>query len=407
MLLANDTISQKLFIFTNKYMNRIILIGNGFDLAHGLPTSYKDFINWYWNKWIERLKVSYKSIEKDKLCTFEIVKSSGYEYWQNLFLHIRSDLWSLNGYDAIEKISSYYQLCRFNPCSLLRNICQSINTKGWVDIENEYYKILKQIAIHYTSNPDSFSQEAAKLNNELDFLTSKLTEYLTQIQNKYLTEEQSINSEIEKLIFGYINENDISLEAQERTQLNKAEAIIDNLYGWRPNRIMILNFNYTKTAEIQNNRHHFSDITTNYIHGDLSNPANIIFGYGDELDDDFKNILNLNDNNMLKEIKSVRYLETDNYRKLLEFIESDLFQIYIMGHSCGNSDRTLLNTLFEHKNCVTIKPFYHEKEDGTDDYMNIVQNIMRNFNDMKMMRDRVVNKTRCQSLPQMNLQANS
>ena len=31
-------------------MNRIILIGNGFDLAHGLPTRYEDFINWYWEK---------------------------------------------------------------------------------------------------------------------------------------------------------------------------------------------------------------------------------------------------------------------------------------------------------------------------------------------------------------------
>lgn len=29
-------------------MNRIILIGNGFDLAHGLKTSYKDFIEDYW-----------------------------------------------------------------------------------------------------------------------------------------------------------------------------------------------------------------------------------------------------------------------------------------------------------------------------------------------------------------------
>ena len=28
-------------------MNRLILIGNGFDLAHGLKTSYKDFIFWY------------------------------------------------------------------------------------------------------------------------------------------------------------------------------------------------------------------------------------------------------------------------------------------------------------------------------------------------------------------------
>jgi len=31
-------------------MNRIILIGNGFDLAHGLKTSSNDFINWFWVK---------------------------------------------------------------------------------------------------------------------------------------------------------------------------------------------------------------------------------------------------------------------------------------------------------------------------------------------------------------------
>ena len=29
-------------------MNRLIIIGNGFDLAHGLPTSYKDFIDDFW-----------------------------------------------------------------------------------------------------------------------------------------------------------------------------------------------------------------------------------------------------------------------------------------------------------------------------------------------------------------------
>ncbi|MCH5310422.1 MAG: hypothetical protein J1E57_00415 [Prevotella sp.] len=27
-------------------MNRIVLIGNGFDLAHGLLTSYKHFMLW-------------------------------------------------------------------------------------------------------------------------------------------------------------------------------------------------------------------------------------------------------------------------------------------------------------------------------------------------------------------------
>lgn len=62
-------------------MNRIILIGNGFDLAHGLPTSYKDFINWYWNEWIEKFKKCYKAIEKDELCTISNVQNSGYKYW--------------------------------------------------------------------------------------------------------------------------------------------------------------------------------------------------------------------------------------------------------------------------------------------------------------------------------------
>ena len=71
-----------------------------------------------------------------------------------------------------------------------------------------------------------------------------------------------------------------------------------------------------------------------------------------------------------------------------------------MGHSCGNSDRTLLNTLFEHKNCVSIKPYNYQKDDGSDNYLEIAQNICRNFTDMKLMRDRVVNKMFCEPLSQ-------
>ncbi len=128
----------------------------------------------------------------------------------------------------------------------------------------------------------------------------------------------------------------------------------------------------------------------------------MIFGYGDELDDDYKEFLKREDTECLKDIKSIRYLESIHYRHMLQFIESDYYQIYIMGHSCGNSDRTLLNTLFEHKNCVSIKPYYYQKTDGTDNYMEIVQNICRNFTDMKLMRDRVVNKTFCKPLPQIS-----
>ena len=124
----------------------------------------------------------------------------------------------------------------------------------------------------------------------------------------------------------------------------------------------------------------------------------MIFCYGDELYDCYKEISNKNDNEYLRNVKSIKYLEASNYRELLQFIDSKPYQIYIMGHSCGNSDRTLLNTLFEHKNCVSIKPFYYKKEDGTDNYTDIIQNISRNFKDKKSLRDRVVNKKLCQPL---------
>lgn len=157
---------------------------------------------------------------------------------------------------------------------------------------------------------------------------------------------------------------------------------------------MLLSFNYTPTVKMYSG---YDDIT-NYIHGDLDYPENIIFGYGDELDKDYQEILDRNDNELLNYVKSVKYLETRNYRNLLEFINSGLFQVVILGHSCGNSDRTLLNTVFEHQNCVSIKPYYHKWDDGRDNYLDIVQNICRNFTDMKLFRDRVVNKEQCKTI---------
>ena len=166
-----------------------------------------------------------------------------------------------------------------------------------------------------------------------------------------------------------------------------------------PNRTLLLNFNYTNTAEKLYAKSDDINCELIHIHGELNNPDNpIIFGYGDEMNEDYKKIVDLNNNGYLENIKSIRYLETDNYRKLLSFIDSAPFQIYIMGHSCGNSDRTLLNTLFEHKNCVSIKPYYYQKEDGTDNYIDIIQNISRDFKDMTLMRDRVVNKKYCTPL---------
>ena len=161
---------------------------------------------------------------------------------------------------------------------------------------------------------------------------------------------------------------------------------------------LLVNFNYTNTEKLYIGENK-DKVAVIHIHGELDNPENpIIFGYGDEIDEKYKHIEQKNDNKYLENIKSIKYLETRNYQELLKFIDSGQYQIYIMGHSCGISDRTLLNTLFENKNCLSIKVFYHKKDDGSDNHSDLVRNISRNFKDKSLMRRIVVNKHDCEPL---------
>ena len=180
----------------------------------------------------------------------------------------------------------------------------------------------------------------------------------------------------------------------EKTNFEEIQNIFEEQKKLRPVRIMLLSFNYTATATMYGN----FNLDFNFIHADLEHPETILFGYGDELDKDYQDILDRNDNELLKNVKSVKYLETRHYKDMLEFLMAAPYQVMIMGHSCGNSDRTLLNTVFEHENCVSIKPFYHKWEDGSDNYLELVQNISRNFTNMKLFRDRVVNKEQCKTM---------
>jgi hypothetical protein len=54
-MIPNYEINPDLF---DKYseVNRLIIIGNGFDIAHGLKTSFKDFIEDYYYKILKNIK---------------------------------------------------------------------------------------------------------------------------------------------------------------------------------------------------------------------------------------------------------------------------------------------------------------------------------------------------------------
>lgn len=361
-------------------MNRLVLIGNGFDLAHRLNTSYVDFINWYWKSFGEKILQESTNEVSDILCSFTLKPSQYYLTWPQL--------WSGNhlqrkGNEVVDLLKAHPEFCHFKYKShFFEQINKSIETKRWVDIEREYYRHLARMATLYSTI------DFQGLNKQLEFLRDKLIEYLKKETDK----ETAIIESIESKIYCNILNKEIDVNYDKAHRLDISWGGL----GQEPSNIMLLNFNYTSTPELYTRNH--QNVSINYIHGQLTHPESVIFGYGDELDKEFPHLKEIDNNECLRHVKSINYVEADNYRKMREFIESDLFQVVIMGHSCGNSDRTLLNRLFEHPNCVSVKPYYYIKEDGTDNYNELVQNIYRNFTDMNMMRDRVVSKVRTEPL---------
>jgi len=404
-------------------MNRIVLIGNGFDLAHHLRTKYEHFIDWYWDYRVNGFVNNHTNKSTDCLCTFECLLQ---ETWYSYYFYLPKIFQKLTGKEVVQSIRKDPYRYKVTYSSFFENICKSIETKGWVDIENEYYRLLTEYAL-----TNSNAEYLKGLNEQLNYLKDLLTKYLGFIDKQEVNINESIKSKIyapiklddisvagksilKENVDSWVGQNDIVVRDKiRRYGLNEEgfdEAITyfrDNYKAGKvlftdvprqyllPDAVMLLNFNYTHTAQL----YHNADLGfINYIHGKIDAPQSAIFGYGDELDDDYKRLQKLNDNECLCNVKTIKYQESDNYRKLLSFAESAPYQVCIMGHSCGNSDRTLLNTLFEHKNCISIKPYFYIKEDGTDNYLELIQNISRNFTDMKLMRDRVVNKTYCESL---------
>ncbi|SHH19445.1 AbiH family protein [Flavobacterium defluvii] len=432
-------------------MNRIILIGNGFDLAHGMKTSYNHFIIDYWEKIISKLKnevssniTTYKNVFETDEVKIEDVPGP----W------LKGNWVNGNTFEDLITLLDSQNLELIFKNKFLEILSKKHKEQNWVDIENEYYLLLK----------DSFknkncSYKIEQLNNDLNQIRKLLELYLREVENKFVEnfgnnpidaklksnigykiyspfklkdftetsinkkaeiEFQKIQKDIKALKEDSITSSELSEDNQKiisrigingtikeiRKLLISDSAI--NYFDLMPEEILFLSFNYTFTEKIYsdhtlfdsfNSTHNFKKSNI-HIHGTTEqfDGNDVIFGFGDEIDEDYKSIENLNDNLYLENIKSIKYLETDNYKQLLEFLNSGDYQIFIFGHSCGISDRTLLNTLFEHKNCSSIKSFYHKKGSETDNYSDIVRNISRNFNSKISMRDKVVNKEYCEPL---------
>lgn len=369
-------------------MNKLILIGNGFDLAHGMKTSYKDFILTYFRNIIQTAIDKQSTIKTDafqiNIRNYDLL--SQYKWYSPFLKHLNDEsvlkILKNDEYFSIENrdVHNFFSCAIDN--SIIDLALNSINDVKWVDIEEIYYDELLKLA-----NASSKHPSALYINQHLKFIIAELERYLSDL------ETPKLNKDILQILRKNFNPEDFN--DQEVPLLTCKH-------------ILLLNFNYTKTPNLYRDRLKELAPATEAelinIHGELNNINNpIIFGFGDEMDDHYKTLERKKENSFLDYMKSFGYFRTNNYRRLTRFLKEDYFQVEIMGHSCGLSDRVMLNMIFEHSNCKSIKVNYHRWKEGYEgtNYKILTQNISRHFNKKTLMRDLVVDYDLSNELPQL------
>jgi hypothetical protein len=337
-------------------MNRIIILGNGFDLANGLKTSYDHFI-------LNYLKKSLKSARKNNVYEDNLLKiEDAYHISENL----------------IDKTQSFQELKRFAEINgvkfsygmLINIIFEKLHLLNWVDIENIYYSLLKNIV------SSKYADEIEKLNIQFTELKNQLITYLEQENQGFKYSEKSIEN-----YFNLFSNN-----------FEEIKTYSDNSGAKVYNQCFIINFNYTNYLSNVVKKLNPKSYKLIYIHGEINDVQDIIFGFGDDTDKTYQQIEELNDNRFFEHIKSFNYLKNNYYQNIFSLIENvdEKFEVLIFGHSLGLSDRTMFSQIFNNPNLHKVKLYYHEKEDGTNDFRSKIHEISRHFKDKGRMRLKIV-----------------
>lgn len=389
------------------HMNMLV-IGNGFDLAHGLPTKYTDFL--------EFIKVIKQALSKDKLSGIDwgntdikvqnLLKSNKGKVQENLFSNrqmwkdlINNNIWI-----------KYFQQCNMNK------------KENWIDFESEISEVIQSV------DKDMHNHDIDDVieNISNDFLM----DYHTRRDTKYIVAAQTIQEdlpegitykEIRNRLLDDLNRLIRALEIYlceyiEKIEIKKKSPDIDAL-----DIDHVLSFNYTHTflklyRIVQGDEKNFSNLF-DYIHGEVSSSRllehnNMVLGIDEYLPDERRD----------KEIDFIAFKKFYQriykgtgckYKEWIDKIQGDYLEyvhkqvevdgreknfipdkmqammnrlsaqamksqkcrrhnLYIFGHSLDVTDRDILRDLILNDNVYTTI-FYHSKEAMGQQIANLVK----------------------------------
>lgn len=382
----------------------LLIIGNGFDLAHGLPTRYTDFLK-YCRDYNDNEPVSLQ----DNL-NIEFAEFVNNNIWLKYFLSITVDLDDTKTWIDFEK-----EIAR-----VIHDIDQADPQIEWMDYFNhpsekilELKDVSEEIVTFFTlfcNQTDEDEKYVITIDRINDIET--LVEYLynqlhyfarafeiyclkvndTEPKKEIITSE--LKKQIEAVVYkkemyahkaryasGYINRKNEVVENEklkdqyisEQVSLSNKINLIDYLSMSKFD--YVLSFNYTNTYERLYGTKDKTDYC--YIHGKAlkeSKDTNIIFGIDDDLSQG-------EESRNFKWVKFKKYFQRiimktgSEYKDWISQKDNTLKKIdsvYIVGHSLDKTDIEVFYDIFKGED-YKITVYYYNQDDFVDKVKKVIQ----------------------------------
>lgn len=344
------------------FITNILVIGNGFDLAHKLPTTYGDFLNFVQN---------FQEYQKSNMSQ----NNTFYSYFQKLHEE-KTDIFN----EINELISDNLWLKYF--IRIFEERCGEGKT-GWIDFESEISTIVQVFdSARLTLNSkfklargETSGMEGWEYRRICSFLYEKsYNKIVNRFDKNYLpsTVKQLINdlNRLTRCLEIYLSDY-IKIEACQPLDIIK-NLQIDG----------VISFNYTNVFELVYGKI-FPNAEYDYIHGKANldnniNNCNLVLGIDEYLQDEQRD----KDNEFIQFKKFFqriykgtgnRYIDWLNNLNLLDDMDNrpDL-NIYIYGHSLDVTDADIFRRLILSNHAKT-HIFYHNQDALGSQIANLVK----------------------------------
>ena len=376
----------------------ILVIGNGFDLAHGLPTTYSDFLKFFEIIMNIEFFIGDKKMFKEKYLDCYQAPSYVREYVENAFdtRNIELGLFDTcdNAHNTNSSVQEMHDYLKDNIWyDYLLDIFNQKQMKGinWIDFESEISLIIEQIDKFQENLYMPFDITATDENEKLGIFLSKLDL------------KRFMSHKIESSVYGptyrdFLDKSYGDLRKFVRCMALYLSECVEKCHINRKSQDVawhtidaVLCFNYTHTFIKMYGK--ICKCKIHYIHGDVNdadynmNANNMVLGIDEYYDLDERNKhtnYNIYKKFTQRILNNTGLLYRDwisqmdeNTREFQESISSKdveklVNNVYIFGHSLDVTDKDVIKDLIDRKGVKTTI-YYFDKQQQTQQIANLVK----------------------------------